>query len=219
MYQFGVLGGNTYAVGVKELSLREVWFENPGSYTQLQSLQSIATEWSRIFPQIRRSPCPADVYGPEIHLEEHTSSRESGGDDGDWSTDDDSEGSLDDPGLDLDFDEYDSEHTSSRELVGHDGDWSINGEIEMSLNDPAWDLDFEDYDSDWFRLRRRLWKFLGYDMEAGEDVIASTNRMWQNSFEVETFDWPIIPMSAFLDPGNHPSAEIAEMLDLTTFSA
>lgn len=69
--------------GLRELRLGSVWFENPSRYTQLRSLQSIAIEWSRVFPQMRRSPCSADVYGPEIQVEEHTSSRESDGNDDD----------------------------------------------------------------------------------------------------------------------------------------
>ena len=166
--------------GLRELRLRSVWFENPSRYTQSRSLQSIATEWSRVFPQMRRSPRSADVYGPEIHVEEHTSSRKSDDNDDDWSTDNDNEMSLDDPGLDLDFDEYDSE---------------------------------------WFHMRRRLWKLLGYKMDDCSEIIAGTNHMWQTNFEIETFDWPIIPMQAFLDPRTHPRAEVAEVLDLTTFSA
>ena len=137
-------------------------------------------EYTSLFVSQRRSPCSADVYGPEIHVEEHTSSRESDCNDDDWSTDNDSEMSLDDPGLDLDFGEY---------------------------------------DSDWFHMRRRLWKLLGNKIDDCPEVIAGTNHMWQTNFEIETFDWPIILMQAFLDPRTHPRAEVAEVLDLTTFSA
>lgn len=164
--------------GLRELRLLSVWFENPSRYAQLRSLQSIATEWSRVFPQMRRTPCPADVYGPEVHIEEHPSSRESERDDDDWSTDNDSEMSLDDPGL-----------------------------------------DFDDYDSDWFHMRRRLWKLLGYEMDDCQEVITGTKHMWQTDFEIGTFDWPIIPMEAFLDPKTYSRVEVAEVLDLTTFSA
>lgn len=168
--------------GLRELRLRSVWFENPSRYAQLRSLQSIATEWSRVFPQMRRSPCSADVFGPEIHIEEHPSSRESDGDDDNWSTDNDSEMSLDDPGLD----------------------------------GPG--LDFDEYDSDWFHVRRRLWKLLGYEMDDCPEVITGIKHMWQTNFEIGTFDWPIIPMQAFLDPQTYPRVEVAEVLDLTTFS-
>ena len=166
--------------GLRELRLRSVWFEKPSRYAQLRSLQSIATEWSRVFPRMRQSPCSADVYGPDIHIEEPPSSRKSDGDDEDWSTDNESEMSLDDPGLDLDFDEY---------------------------------------DSDCFHMRRRLWKLLGYKMDDCPEVIAGTTHMWQTNFEIEAFDWPIIPMQAFLDPQTHSWANVAGVLDLTTFSA
>ena len=69
--------------GLRELRLRSVWFENSSRYAQLRSMQSIATEWSRVFPQMRRIPCAGDVHWPEIHIEEHPSSRESDGDDDD----------------------------------------------------------------------------------------------------------------------------------------
>ena len=169
-------------LGLRELSLGSVWVENPNRYTQLRSLQSIATEWTRVFPQMRRSPCHLDIYGPEIHLEEYTSDRESDGNDDDWITDDGSEMSLDDPGLDLDFDEY---------------------------------------DTDWFHMRRRLWKLLGYYDKPDDrpNVIAGTTHMWQTNFEIETFDWPIIPIRAFLNPRKYPGVEAAEVLDLTTFPA
>ena len=166
--------------GLRELRLRSIWFENLSRYKQLRSLQSIAIEWSRVFPQMRRSPCSVDVYGPEIHIEEHISSRESDNNNDDWSTDNDSEMSLDDPGLDLDFDKY---------------------------------------DSDWFYMRRRLWKLLGYKMDDCPKVIAGIYHIWQTNFEIEIFDWPIVPMQAFLDPRTHPRAEVVEVLDLTTFSA
>lgn len=166
--------------GLRELRLRSVWFENPSRYTQSRSLQSIATEWSRVFPQMRQSPCFADVYGPEIHENEHTSSSDSDGNDDDWSTDSDS---------------------------------------EMSLDDPGFDLDFEEYDSDWFHMRRRLWKLLGYKMADGPEVVAGTHHMWQTNFEIETFGWPVIPAQAFLDPQTHSRARVAEVLDPTTLSA
>ena len=88
----------------------------------------------------------------------------------------------------------------------------------MSLDDPGLDLDFDEYDSDWFHMRRRLWKLLGYKMDDGPEVIAGTNHTWQTNFEIETFDWPIIPMQAFLDPPTHSWAKPAEVLDLAKFS-
>lgn len=205
--------------GLRELDLRSVWLQNPGRYMKLRSLQRIATEWSRVFPRMRRAPCASDVYGPEIHVEEDTSSRESDGDDDNWSTDNDSEVSLGDPGRDLDFDEHDTEHTSSRESDGDDDNRSADKDSEVSLGNPGRDLDFDEYDPDWSRLRRRLWRFLDYNIEDLRQVIAGTKHMWQTNLEIEIFDWPIIPMQAFVDPRTYPSAEAAEVLDLTTFSA
>ena len=101
-----------------------------------------------------------------------------------------------------------------RESDGNDDDWSTDNDSEMSLDDPGLDLDFDEYDSDCFHMRRRLWKLLGYKMDDGPEVIAGTHHMWQTNFEIETFDWPIIPMQVFLDPRTHPMAEVAEVLDL-----
>lgn len=164
--------------GLRALRLLSVRFENPRRYAQLRSLQSIATEWSRVFPQMRRTPCPADVYGPEVHLEEYSSNR----------------------GLDRD-----------------DDDWSTDSDSEMSLNGPG--LDFDDYGSDCFNMRRRLWKLLGYKMDDCHEIITGTKYMWQTNFEIGTFDWPITPMKAFMEPKTHSRVEVAEVLDLTTFSA
>ena len=148
--------------GLRVLNLGSVRFENPCRYAQLRSLKSIATEWSRVFPQLRRAPCAADVHGPEIHLEENPSSRDADRDDNDWST---------------------------------------NNDSEMSLDDPM--LQYDEYDSDWFYMRRRLWKILGYKMDDCHEIITGTNHMWQTDFEVGKLDWPITPLQAFLDPKTH----------------
>ena len=155
--------------GLRELRLESVWFKTPSRSTQLRSLESIATEWSRVFPRLRRPPEPTNAWEPE----------ESDGDDGDSHTDNVSEVSLDDPSLDPDSDEY---------------------------------------ESDCFQLSRRFWQKLGYDDDGWREVIAGTKHMWQTNFEIDTFDWPITPMSAFLDPQTYSSVEAAEVLDLATNS-
>lgn len=154
--------------GLREMHLRSVWFNNPNQYVRLNRLQSIAGEWSRVFPRIRRLPCPADVYGPEIHLEGGPSSGELDSDGDGGSTDDNREMPLDDPGL-----------------------------------------DFDEYGSDWFNMRRRLWKLLGYETGIASDVFSSINYMWQTNFEIKTFGWPVVSIQAFLDPKTYSTAEIA----------
>ena len=151
-----------------EMSLASVWFENPNRYMRLSGLQSIASEWNRVFPRIRRMPCSADVYGPEICIEESPSSKEpdSGGDR--WGTNNDSNMSLDDAGLDL-----------------------------------------EDYGSDWFHMRRRLWKLLGYKTDSFSEVLSGIKHIWQTNLEIKTFGWPVLPMGAFLDPQTYSTAEVA----------
>ncbi|MDI1492482.1 MAG: hypothetical protein OHK93_003696 [Ramalina farinacea] len=201
--------------GLRELRLRSVWIKNPGRYTQLRRLQSIATAWSRVFPRIQRSPCPSDLYVLELHVEEDSSSGESNSDDGNLSSENDSEVSLDDPEISLDFAQYVSEHTLRRESDDDVGDWSTDNVSDVSLDDPGLDLDFDEFDSDWYRLRRRLWKLLGYEMEVMTEILTGINHMWQSNFEIETFDWPITPMSAFLDPQTHSTAEATEVLNLT----
>ena len=156
--------------GLRELRLETVWFKNPSRYTQLRSLESIATEWSRVFPRLQRPPESPNAWGPE----------ESDGDDGDWSTD----------------------HVS-----------------EVSPDDPSLDPDLNESESDCFQLSRRFWQKLGYDYDGWREVIAGTKHMWQTNFEIETFDWHITPMSAFLDPQTYSSVEAAEVLDLATISA
>ena len=133
---------------LRVLKLGSVRFENPSRYAQLRSLKSIATEWSRVFPQLRRAPCPADVHGPEVHIEENPSSRDADRDDDDWSTDNDSEMSVDNPRLD--FDDYGSDwHHMRRRL------WKILGynmddchEVITGTNH-MWQTDFEIGKLDW----------------------------------------------------------------------
>jgi hypothetical protein len=70
---------------------------------------------------------------------------------------------------------------------------------EMSLSEPG--LDFDDYESDWFILRTKLWRVLGY----GKDrfIHDKIQNMWQTNLEIETIGWPVVPLEAFSDPDAH----------------
>ena len=149
------------------IHLESVWFGKPNRHMRLSSLRRIAREWSRVFPRLRRMPCPADVYGPEIEFEWDSSSVRLDGDD-------------------------------------DEGDWSPDDNGDMPLGDHA--LDLEDYGSDYFHMRRRLWKVLGYGIKSTSNVRGS-NYMWQTNMEIKTFGWPVCSMETFLDPGTYSSIE------------
>jgi len=54
-----------------------------------------------------------------------------------------------------------SQYIQEDDLSEESGDRaSVSADEEMSLSEPG--LDFDDYESDWFILRTKLWKVLGY---------------------------------------------------------
>lgn len=71
---------------------------------------------------------------------------------------------------------------------------------EMSLSEPG--LDFDDYESNWFILRTKLWRILGYDDKDRlfHDKIQYT---WQTNLKIETIGWPVMPLEAFTDSDPH----------------
>ncbi|KFZ24554.1 hypothetical protein V502_00970 [Pseudogymnoascus sp. VKM F-4520 (FW-2644)] len=78
-------------------------------------------------------------------------------------------------------------------------DWaSVSADEELSLSEPG--LDFDDYESDWFILRTKLWKVLGYTV-----INDKIENMWQKRLEIETIGWPVVPLMAFSDPDAHSS--------------
>ena len=73
---------------------------------------------------------------------------------------------------------------------------SVSADEEMSLSEPG--LDFDDFESDWFILRTKLWKVLGYPV-----IHDKIQNMWQKNLEIETTGWPVVPLMAFSDPDVH----------------
>ena len=91
-----------------------------------------------------------------------------------------------------DYSSYRQQVYLKEELEGD----SVSGDEEMSLSEPG--LDFDDYDSDWFILRSKLWKVLGYPF-----VQDRLQNMWQKNLEIEITGWPVVPLMAFSDPDLH----------------
>ncbi|KFY03129.1 hypothetical protein V490_00276 [Pseudogymnoascus sp. VKM F-3557] len=138
-------------------------FENPRRLMESDSIQAIATKWSRIFPKLRGMPCPTDIYSS--YMQEDDLNGDSEGDGASVSADEEM----------LDLNEE-----SER-------DWaSVSADEELSLSVPG--LGFDDYESDWFILRTKLWKVLGYAV-----VNDKIENMWQKRLEIETIGWPVVP--------------------------
>lgn len=74
---------------------------------------------------------------------------------------------------------------------------SVDGETAAIL--PG--LDFDDYDSDWFVLRTKLWKALGYGKDM--DIHDKIEYMWQTNLEIEMIGWLVLSYDAFCDPVRH----------------
>jgi hypothetical protein len=76
---------------------------------------------------------------------------------------------------------------------------SVGADEEMSLSESGLDFDdFDDCESDWFILRTKLWKVLGYPV-----IHDKIQNMWQNNLEIETTGRPVVPLMAFSDPDVH----------------
>ena len=73
---------------------------------------------------------------------------------------------------------------------------SVSTDEEMSLSEPG--LDFDDYESDWFILRTKFWKILGYQKHLL--IRDSIQNMWRANLEIETIGWSVVPLMAFSDP-------------------
>ena len=89
------------------LRLLGLRFDIPVRYMRLCRLRQIAREWSRVFPRIRRLPCPADAFGTSIDLEECPSCREKESDVGSGCPEDHCDMALIDSALAFDDNHYD----------------------------------------------------------------------------------------------------------------
>lgn len=133
-----------------------IFFEYPRRLMESDSIQAIATEWSRIFPKLRGMPCTAAIYSSYM-LEDDLN--------------DESEGDM--ASVSADEEMLDLNEESER-------DWaSVTADEELSLSEPG--LDFNDFESDWFILRTKLWKVLGYAV-----IDDKIQNMWQKKLEIET---------------------------------
>ncbi|KAE8553410.1 hypothetical protein EYB25_004792 [Talaromyces marneffei] len=139
---------------LESMQFSRIYFENPQRLLQRDTMQSIVTEWRRVFPKLREMPCVADIYSKIMQ-----------GDNID----------------DLEEDD-------------------VHGEIAAIL--PG--LDFDDYDSDWFVLRTKLWKALGYGRDM--DIHDKIEYMWQTNMEIEMIGWPVLSSGVFSDPARHSTA-------------
>ncbi|KAM5447458.1 hypothetical protein MaudCBS49596_005969 [Microsporum audouinii] len=139
---------------LKIMHFARIWFKDPRRLMKQDKIQSIATEWRRIFPKLQEKPCPADVYFRYMQ------------------------------------EEYLSEESE---------DDRASADAEMPLSEPG--LDFDDYGTDWFNLRTKLWRALGYGKDL--DINDKIQYMWQTNLEIETIGWPVVPLEAFSDPVRH----------------
>jgi hypothetical protein len=95
------------------------------------------------------------------------------------------------------YSRYMEEDYLSEELEGDMT--SVSVDEEMSLSEPG--LDFDDYESDWFILRTKLWRVLGYRKDSF--IYDRIQNIWQTNREIETIGWPVMPLAAFSDSDLH----------------
>ncbi|KIM92931.1 hypothetical protein OIDMADRAFT_208481 [Oidiodendron maius Zn] len=161
---------------LETMHFAEIFFEDPRRLMQWDKIRGLAEEWRRIFPKLRGMPCPADVYSRYMQEDDLTEEWERDGPSGS------AEGEMSDFG-----------EESEGDMV------SVSTDEEMSLSEPG--LDFDENESDWFILRTKLWKILGYQKHLL--IRDSIQNMWQTNLEIETIGWPVVPLMAFSDPDAH----------------
>lgn len=181
---------------LRVLRLFTLWFKNPYHYDQWRCLKSLATEWSRVFPQLRRPTCDIDLYEPSIL--ERVVTPEPDAKDEDWTTNNDGETTSHEDG-DMNW------IGSDLNGIG-DGDDMITTYSDSDLEHMGWDVNNlgDDQSSYWRTLRISLWKLLRYNMddELGS-ILLPEYHMWQTNFEIDILGWPVIPSEVYLKPENY----------------
>jgi hypothetical protein len=76
-------------------------------------------------------------------------------------------------------------------------------EASVSSDEEMPRLDLDDYDSDWFFLRTKLWRVLGYPKD--QLIHDKIQNIWQTNLEIRTIGWPVMPLEAFSDPDLYSS--------------
>lgn len=88
-------------------------------------------------------------------------------------------------------------------LDGYISEESAN-EVSVSSDEEMPRLDFDDYDSDWFVLRTKLWRVLGYLKD--ELIHDKIQNMWRTNLEIRTVGWPVMPLEVFCELDLHSSS-------------
>lgn len=66
-------------------------------------------------------------------------------------------------------------------------------------------IDVNAYETNWFILRVKLWRALGYGRDwLIHDRIAN---LWQMSVDIETTGWPVIPLEAYCNPEEYSTVD------------
>ncbi|KAE8397276.1 hypothetical protein BDV37DRAFT_61238 [Aspergillus pseudonomiae] len=121
---------------LESMHFARIYFENPRHLMQRDKLQSVATEWRRIFPKLRVIPCPGDLYSQS--MQEDELGEEIQGDSASLSADE--ELSSTEPSLD--WDDYDSDwfifRTKLWKVLGYRKDLLIHDKIQY-----MWQTDLE----------------------------------------------------------------------------
>lgn len=110
----------------------EIYFEDTRRLLRSNNIESLATEWRRIFPMLRQTYC---ALRPLYIFREH-SSEESEGDPASVSADE--EKSLSEPGLDFDKEESDRLRRKLWRILGYGKDYLLLSQIRY-----MWQTDFE----------------------------------------------------------------------------
>lgn len=153
---------------LRAMSFGQIWL-SPTQVSYPEELGNFAVEWRRVFPSLSRCEVPC--------LDDH--------------------GNLDSEDLASPRGFLFSSSLAS-DQVGDDGEMT---DSERDSSPPTVDDNPEsalEITRDKVKLRRRLWKMLGYPDTSS--AFHSMSLKWQTDLEIELLGWPLIPTEVFADP-------------------
>jgi hypothetical protein len=171
---------------LEALTLRSVVLAPAHLFMAQHQLQLLVEEWRRVFPKVRAMPCPGDMdLSPAVLA----------------MLDEESELEM----MSL-YDDHSSDDGADADDEIEETDTEIENENE---EEPPTIPD--EYRTNWFKLRMRLWRALGY--RGDPTVHVQVQSMWRTNTQIETVGWPVMPLEAYASPIAYSTSTNESQLD------
>lgn len=181
---------------------KDVLFENPQHLMEPHIFSTLVAEWRRIFPKLRETPCPADIYGLDMENGDLKKISQRGVV---------SLSSYEEISLSVleDTEESHSSETESdmltlssdEEISSDESDDGEDAEEEEVVFPGEQELNYNYFGSDWVSLRIKMWRELRYG--PGPSAYDRFASIWRTNLEIEKIGWPVIPLEAYADPESY----------------